>query len=488
MTRTRKPAIAIFGPTASGKTKLGVAIAKASLGEVISIDSLQCYKPGSIITTKPEISEIEDVPHHLIDYLEADEEPENFTILTINKMEAITSRKRIPILVGGSTSLTIPVLEQAFKHHYMLLVIMLIPHPSAYQPRIGSRFKNMVKHGLLDELKELKTLEDTLLQGTPDFKKGVWKAIGYAEFYPYLEHKGTSDITRESLYHNGATLMHANTVQYGFNQLEWLRHTLTPFLHQNKVACISLNVTDAKSWHVDVEGPALSMANQFFNGSHTAISAPGKVSGSRIVCLFGGSSSGNDPGHIQAAKALALELHRNNITLIYGGGTTGMMGAVASTLVELSGPSSVRGIVPSALAKFEEEVTGQTFDHTYTAKFGSRTVVRDMHTRKRLMIETVLNGAPGSGFVALSGGYGTMEELLEITTWYQLGIHNCGVCVFNVNGFYDGLLNWIGQVVQEGFIGPKDSHIVQVANSAEGVVECLGGRNRESRLGQIEWI
>lgn len=187
---------------------------------------------------------------------------------------------------------------------------------------------------------------------------------------------------------------------------------------------------------------------------------------------------------MKAAKDLSLELHRKNITLIYGGGMTGVMGAAASTLVALSGPSSVHGIVPAALAKFEENVTGQS----HMSKFGSRTVVRDMHTRKRLMIEAVLNGGPGSGFVALSGGYGTMEELLEVTTWYQLGIHNCKVCVLNVDGFYDGLLDWVSKVSEKGFIGAKDRTIIQVASSAEGLVRCLEGKTQQSEQRRIEWI
>uniref|UniRef100_A0A0B7K0P2 Cytokinin riboside 5'-monophosphate phosphoribohydrolase n=1 Tax=Bionectria ochroleuca TaxID=29856 RepID=A0A0B7K0P2_BIOOC len=162
-----------------------------------------------------------------------------------------------------------------------------------------------------------------------------------------------------------------------------------------------------------------------------------------INTLRGGASSGNDPAHIEAAKALAHALHRYGIELVYGGGTTGIMGAIASTLVELSGPNAVHGIIPAALARHEEEVTKECAD---PSRFGTRTVVRDMHTRKRLMVKSVLDGAAGSGFVALSGGYGTMEELLEVTTWYQLDIHGRNVCIFNVRGFYDGLLYWIRSI------------------------------------------
>ncbi|KAH7219455.1 hypothetical protein DER44DRAFT_847452 [Fusarium oxysporum] len=337
MTCTHKPSVAIFGPTASGKMKLGVAVSKTLLSEVISIDSLQCYEPGSVVTAKPERDEIQDIPHHHIDYLQADEETDDFISLAINKMEDMIGRNKIPVLISGSTSLTVPLLQQALKNHHIMLGIMLVPHPSSYQQLIETRGDSM---------------------GAPDSNRGVWKAIGYPEFYPCLDYDGTSDIKREVLCHQGVTTMRVSTLQYGFNQLGWLRHILTPFLHRQKVATISLNVTDKQSWATEVEGPALSMANQFFHGTHSVTHVPGKVSNPRIVCLFGGSSSGNDPSHVQAAKELSLELNRNSIVLIYGGGTTSVMGAAASTLVEVSGPSSAHGIVPAALAKFEEKDTG----------------------------------------------------------------------------------------------------------------------------------
>ncbi|KAH7007632.1 hypothetical protein EDB80DRAFT_684851 [Ilyonectria destructans] len=487
MKSVRKLAIGIFGPTASGKTKLGVAIARAFLGEVISVDSLQCYKPGSIATAKPEPAETQEVPHHLIDYLEADEEPDNFVALALAKMEEITRRKRLPILVGGSTSLTIPLLLEAFKSKYQMLAITLVPHRSIYQSLIQSRGDEMLERGLLDELAGLQALEQALLDGESNFRKGIWKAIGYQEFYPYLQANGSAG-GREHLFQNGLALTAANTLQYGFYQLEWIRHTLTPFLYQEKAICISLSVTDKASWPVEVEGLALSMASDFLYGSQVTGFPTKETSESRVVCLFGGSSSGNNPVHIEAAKSLAVALHRHDIKLVYGGGTTGIMGAIASTLVELSGPSAVHGIVPAALARYEEKMTNEQIEQSYSSKFGMRTIVRDMHTRKRLMIQSVLDGTPGSGFVALSGGYGTMEELLEITTWYQLGIHKCSVCVFSVNGFYDGLVTWIGQVVRDGFIGLMDSDILQVARSADEVVECLADQQRYSRNGELEWL
>ncbi|KXH60266.1 decarboxylase family protein [Colletotrichum salicis] len=142
------------------------------------------------------------------------------------------------------------------------------------------------------------------------------------------------------------------------------------------------------------------------------------------ICVYCGSSTGNDPAHLQAARDLARLMAARGIKLVYGGGTVGLMGKVAKTLVSLSGPDSVHGIIPEALE----------------ATYGRTTIVKDMHTRKRMMAEEVMAGGPGSGFIALAGGYGTIEEILEVATWVQLGIHQRGVCLLNINGFWDGVL------------------------------------------------
>ncbi|KAF4956782.1 hypothetical protein FGADI_3564 [Fusarium gaditjirri] len=488
MQANQKLCIAIFGPTASGKTKLGVAIAKEFPSEVISVDSLQCYKAGSILTAKPTAQEIADVPHHLIDYLEADEEPHDFVATAADKMEEITKQGKLPILVGGSTSLTIPLLHEALKRHYRFIAATLIPRQSTYWQSIQARTGEMLERGLLSELEELRDLEQALKVDNADTPKGVWKAIGYQEFHPYLD-ADTSCNGRQSAFQRGLALMNANTLQYGFHQLEWIRASLNPFLHQAGVVSMSLPVTNKASWMSDVEIPAISMLNELCNSLRAIkVSTNGTSntsSRSRVVGLFGGSSPGNDPKHIDAAKKLAFALHQHDFKLVYGGGTTGIMGAIASTLVQLSGPSAVQGIIPVALAKYEERMTKKSAD---PSKFGDRTVVKDMHTRKRLMIEAVIGGAPGSGFVALSGGYGTLEELLETTTWYQLGIHRCGICVFDVCGFYKGLLDWVRQAALAGFVGTEDATILRIATTAEEVVDCLGSDDhRYSRMGELEW-
>lgn len=281
----RKLCIAIFGPTASGKTKLGVTIAKALHGEVISVDSLQCYRPGSILTAKPDGEEIQDVPHHLIDYLEADDEPDDFVAMAAERMEEIASRKKLPMLVGGSTSLTLPILHEAFKRQYQMIAITLVPHQATYQALIQARGDEMLDRGLMDELTELRALEQTFHGSDTGLGRGIWKAIGYPEFRPYLEADAKA-VDREQLFQNALGSMHANTFQYGLHQLRWIREILTPFLQQARVACISLPVTDKASWTSDVEGPAMSMASEFCHGSRIVRFRSNADSKSRVVCLL----------------------------------------------------------------------------------------------------------------------------------------------------------------------------------------------------------
>ncbi|KAF2108881.1 hypothetical protein BDV96DRAFT_586844 [Lophiotrema nucula] len=195
------------------------------------------------------------------------------------------------------------------------------------------------------------------------------------------------------------------------------------------------------------------------------------------VCVFCGASPGTRSAHLSAARALARALHRNNMHLVYGGGTVGMMGELAKTLVSLSGPEAVHGIMPETLMKLE-----RNFGDEKT--FGRLTIVADMHTRKQMMAREVIKGGPGGGFVALSGGYGTLEELMEAVTWNQLGIHERGVVVFNVDGYWDGLLQWVDKAVESGFIAKSNRSIMVEAKEADDVVAELKGyqNSHESRI------
>lgn len=172
------------------------------------------------------------------------------------------------------------------------------------------------------------------------------------------------------------------------------------------------------------------------------------------------------------------------------------MGEIAKTLVSLSGPKAVHGVIPKALVKVSgkstengtgtstpDEKGGKAAERVLPqaeegeeipeSEYGVTTIVQDMHTRKRLMATMVLEGGPGSGFVSLAGGFGTIEEVMEMTTWNQLGIHRVGVVLLNINGYWDGLLSWVRNAVEQGFISGGNGSILAEAHTVEEVVPKL---------------
>ncbi|CRJ81389.1 hypothetical protein BN1723_002467 [Verticillium longisporum] len=210
-----------------------------------------------------------------------------------------------------------------------------------------------------------------------------------------------------------------------------------------------------------------------------------------VLCVYCGASDGNKLVHMEAARELARLMAANDMHLVYGGGTVGLMGEVAKTLVSLSGPGAVHGIIPEALVKYERS------DKMHDASpglqvpdesvYGRTTIVNDMHTRKRMMAREVFNGGPGSGFIALAGGYGTIEEILETTTWVQLGIHSRGVCLLNTDGFYDGILSWIEHAAAEGFVKGDNASIVATATDAAGAIAALASYKVPSTTFKLKW-
>ncbi|RLN19953.1 hypothetical protein C2845_PM02G01800 [Panicum miliaceum] len=168
----------------------------------------------------------------------------------------------------------------------------------------------------------------------------------------------------------------------------------------------------------------------------------------RTICVFCGSRPGNRPSFSAAALDLGKQLVERQINLVYGGGSGGLMGLVSKAVHE--GGRHVLGVIPSAL--LPEEVSGETL--------GEVKVVRDMHERKAEMAKHA------DAFVALPGGYGTIEELLEIITWAQLGIHNKPVGLLNVDGYYNSLLSLFDKGVEEGFIDAKARNIFVLADTA----------------------
>ncbi|KAJ8762117.1 hypothetical protein K2173_007267 [Erythroxylum novogranatense] len=175
----------------------------------------------------------------------------------------------------------------------------------------------------------------------------------------------------------------------------------------------------------------------------------------RRVCVFCGSSPGKNPSYQLAAVQLGQQLVERNIDLVYGGGSIGLMGLVSQAVY--AGGHHVLGVIPKTL--MPREITGETV--------GEVRAVSGMHQRKAEM------SRQADAFIALPGGYGTLEELLEVITWAQLRIHDKPVGLLNVDGYYDSLLSFIDKAVDEGFVSPAARHIIVSAQTAQELMSKL---------------
>jgi uncharacterized protein (TIGR00730 family) len=179
------------------------------------------------------------------------------------------------------------------------------------------------------------------------------------------------------------------------------------------------------------------------------------ISTLRNVCVYCGSATGDDPRYAQAAKSLGLALAAADLGLVYGGGNNGLMGMVARTVLEAGG--RVTGIIPDFLEKRE----------LMLREAQDLVIVPDMHTRKRLMFERA------DAFVALPGGVGTLEELVEQLTWVQLGRHRKPVLIADVGGFWRPLLALFAHMRDSGFIRTDTEVHYLVAEKIEDIVPML---------------
>jgi uncharacterized protein (TIGR00730 family) len=170
------------------------------------------------------------------------------------------------------------------------------------------------------------------------------------------------------------------------------------------------------------------------------------------VAVFCGSSDGSDPRHRAAAEELGRTLAARAVRVVYGGGTIGLMGALADATLQAGG--EVVGVMPRTLADREVEHVGLT----------EFRVVPDMHTRKAMMADL------SDGFIALPGGIGTLEEIAEQWTWSQLGIHNKPCAFLDVHGYWEPLREMVTTMVEQGFLRPEIADRVHFADSIE---DCL---------------
>ena len=175
----------------------------------------------------------------------------------------------------------------------------------------------------------------------------------------------------------------------------------------------------------------------------------------KSIAVYCGASFGVNPVYAEAARALAQVMVEHNIALVYGGGNVGLMGVIADEMLRLGG--EVTGVIPRALVEREVGHAGLT----------RLFVVKDMHERKAMMAEL------SDGFIALPGGMGTLEELFEMLTWSQLGIHAKPVALLNVGGFYDGLISFVRHQQAEGFVRAEHAGLMMVETTAEAVVRRL---------------
>jgi uncharacterized protein (TIGR00730 family) len=187
----------------------------------------------------------------------------------------------------------------------------------------------------------------------------------------------------------------------------------------------------------------------------SAASSAGAVRQIRRVCVFCGSNPGFDPLHRQVADDLGTEIVRRGWGLVYGGGSVGLMGTVADAVLRAAG--DVIGVIPEMLATRELLHTGVS----------DMRITSTMHTRKALMEQSA------DAFVALPGGFGTFEELLEIITWGQLGLHEKPIGILNVGGFYDGLVLFFDQAIRAGFIKPQHRELIVVADTPAALLDLL---------------
>lgn len=171
-----------------------------------------------------------------------------------------------------------------------------------------------------------------------------------------------------------------------------------------------------------------------------------RMSRLRRICVYCGSSAGSDPLHRAAAHDLGAFLAQSGIGLVYGGGNVGLMGAVADGALSQKG--EVIGVIPRSLMEKELGHGGVTQLH----------VVGSMHERKQLMVDL------SDGFIALPGGFGTLDELFETLTWLQLSFHDKPVGILNMGGFFDGLIDFVSQMSRSGFLKPEHAACVLVEN------------------------
>lgn len=186
------------------------------------------------------------------------------------------------------------------------------------------------------------------------------------------------------------------------------------------------------------------------------------------ICVYCGSSDKVEQKFLDAATLVGKSIAEKGLRLVYGGGSTGLMGAVADSALAHQG--EVIGVIPEHLKRVE-------LVHQDLSRME---VVGDMHQRKARMIEL------SDAFIALPGGFGTMEELFEVLTWAQLGLHRKAIGLLNVDNYYEDLLNFLEHANDEGFTYNEHQSLYRHSSSVEELIEAV--LNYESPQGLDQWL
>ncbi|NBW67562.1 MAG: TIGR00730 family Rossman fold protein [Betaproteobacteria bacterium] len=173
------------------------------------------------------------------------------------------------------------------------------------------------------------------------------------------------------------------------------------------------------------------------------------------LCVYCGSRMGDLPAYAQAARDVGSWIGRHGGQLVYGGGNNGLMGVVAQATAQAGG--RVVGVIPQALV--DKEFARRECDELH--------VVQTMHERKQMMAERA------DAFLTLPGGIGTLEELFEIWSWRQLGYHHKPLGMLSVNGYYDGMMAFLSQATQNGFIGEAPQKLVRLDSETDRLLKTL---------------
>ena len=175
----------------------------------------------------------------------------------------------------------------------------------------------------------------------------------------------------------------------------------------------------------------------------------------KAVAVYCGARHGARPEYTAAARELGAELARRDLTLVYGGGHVGLMGVVADACLAAGG--KVVGVIPQFMVERELAMRGLTELH----------ITDSMHERKAIMAERA------DAFIALPGGFGTLDEMFEILTWRQIGLHDKPIGLLNIGGYYSGLLSFVARAVEEGFVGESESTFLQMQATPAALLDDL---------------